>query len=223
MAQKSPRFSRDFCEWNPRPVAFSPENPFPTNAAFLVRHRFRADRDRPEGVNFQPHKLKPLLMAPSREQRDLPLQPLSRRNNFSVHSHRQHGRRITLLYGRRGELWVRSNASRDSEKCLWWSDTREEFLIFRHMTATTGTKKISHYCSTFVVKCWKMREYIVYLKLEVTVHKKMVINFKIYMLACFYIFCIYGLNSLYSKFFILMLECLIWVSKFSKVCKLLHL
>lgn len=59
-------------------------------------------------VKFQPHKLKPLLMASSPEQETHPYSGEIIPRCTRIDSTK---RRIALLSGRYGELWMRSNAS----------------------------------------------------------------------------------------------------------------
>lgn len=92
-----------------RSVLFSPENPFPCDTA-VVPNSFVIDFAPIRGrrrVNFQPHKLKPLLMASRPEQETRPYLGEIIRRCTRIDSAR---RRIALLSGRYGELWMRSNA-----------------------------------------------------------------------------------------------------------------
>lgn len=91
------------------PVLFSPENSFPSDTA-VVPNSFVIDFSPIGGrrrVKFQPHKLKPLLMASSPEQETRPYPGEIIRRCTRIDSAK---RRIALLSGRYGELWMRSNA-----------------------------------------------------------------------------------------------------------------
>jgi len=91
-----------------RYVLFSSENPFSSDTT-VVPNSFVIDfaiGDR-RRVKFQPHKLKPLLMASSPEQETRPYPGEIIRRCIRIDSAR---RRIALFSGRYRELWMRSNA-----------------------------------------------------------------------------------------------------------------
>lgn len=160
-------------------------------------------------MKFQPHKLKPLLMASSPEQKTRPYPGEIIRRCTRIDSARR--RNCTSLW----TLWRTLNAVKrtDSEKRPWPArraeNSREEFIIIRHdgrlstSYMRTTIARILHYYYVFernVEKLRRKHQYISH-KIKIMLYKSN--NFRICARLCAFIYTfivyIHGLNLPYRE------------------------
>lgn len=125
----------------PRGIHFRPTRHF--SNSFVIDFAPIEARGGEGRVNFQPHKLKPLLMAPSPElraetgSRPYPGEITPRCTLASTARQRELHSSMDVV-----ENFECGQTHRQWKTFAIWP-LREEFLIFRHMTAAMDTKKVS--------------------------------------------------------------------------------